>query len=89
MSKNGTRQNECMELDRILEAMKRIMAENSRDGSWNADWNSSSARHFLVIESRKTEHQLVATHRKEKMSKLGKRFKSRVMYHARIHFPSK
>jgi hypothetical protein len=44
---------------------------------WNAYWNSSSARRFLVIESRKTEHQLVATHRKEKkkMSKLlpGKR----------------
>jgi hypothetical protein len=36
-----------------------------------------------VIESRKTEHQLVATHHKEKMSKLipGKPFKSRVMYH--------
>jgi hypothetical protein len=33
MSKNGTRQNECMELDRILEAMKRIMAENSRVGT--------------------------------------------------------
>jgi hypothetical protein len=33
MSKNGTRQNECMELDRIFEAMKRIMAENSRVGT--------------------------------------------------------
>ena len=34
---------------------------------WNAYWNSSSARRFLVIESRKIERQLVATHCKETM----------------------
>jgi hypothetical protein len=68
-----------MELGRIVEAMKRNMPENSCVETHNG---IQAAHVILVIESRKTEHQLVATHRKDKMSKIpGKRFKSRVMYH--------
>jgi hypothetical protein len=68
-----------MELGQIVEAMKRNMPENSCVGTHNG---IQAAQVILVIESRKTEHQLVATHRKDKMSKIpGKRFKSRVMYH--------
>jgi hypothetical protein len=56
-----------MELGRIVEAMKRNMPENSCVGTHNG---IEAAHVILVIESRKTEHQhqLVATHRKDKMS---------------------